>query len=70
MTIFTGQTPYWFHPVVEIKGILTDLKDIYNMTKKEIHDIYHNPTASSSLSPDMITDGFNVNVSVHVYCLI
>ncbi|XP_063447918.1 uncharacterized protein LOC134727466 [Mytilus trossulus] len=58
-----GQTPYWFHPVVEIKGILTDLKAIYNMTQDEIHDIYHNPTASSSLSPDMITDGFNVNGS-------
>ncbi|CAC5398107.1 unnamed protein product [Mytilus coruscus] len=58
-----GQTPYWFHPVVEIKGILADLKDIHNMTKGEIHDIYHNPTASSSLSPDMITDGFNVNGS-------
>ncbi|CAG2210632.1 unnamed protein product [Mytilus edulis] len=58
-----GQTPYWFHPVVEIKGLLTDLKDIYYMTKEEIHDIYHNPTASSSLSPDMITDGFNVNGS-------
>ncbi|CAG2189851.1 unnamed protein product [Mytilus edulis] len=53
-----GQTPYWFHPGEEVKGILDDLNVVLRMAQDEIHDIYLNPSAGSSLSPDVITDGF------------